>query len=413
MLGSGVASRLLQRASATLTNGICGTFTAFSTIATNPAGTTYTDNTLAMGTCYKYEYVATDNLGNSATGGNANVVKVSADVTGPTGGSLTATGLVGTGAAYSTSTTVNLSFSAGTDPSGVSTSGNLLQRASAPLTSTSGADGTCGTFGSFTTVTGGTDPASPKTDTATTALCWRYQYVVTDNVGNSTTYTSSDVKVDTTAPTTVPSRTFGSFTNTYWDGSSALVYYRSNAATGSFTVTANGALDAQSGIAAYSFTSFGTNWTSTPGAFGVNTYSWSGAPAAPGVRSVTATNNAGLGATSATFTPTVDNTAPTAGSVTYPDTTTTNTSVSVSFTTGTDSGSGIGTRLLQRASATLTGSTCGSYGAWTTVATDPAASPYADTVPSSGFCYTYQYVVSDNVGNQTTATSPSVVKVTP
>ena len=116
---------------------------------------------------------------------------------------------------------------------------------------------------------------------------------------------------------------------------------------------------------------------------------------------------------SATFTPTIDNTAPTAGSVTYLDTTTTSTAVSVSFATGTDAGSGIGTRLLQRASAPLSGSTCGSYGAYTTIATDPATSPYNDTVPSRGFCYTYQYVVTDNVGNQTTATSPNVVKVSP
>ncbi len=411
--GSGVASKLLQRASAPLTNGICDPITGFTTIATNPVGTSYTDNTLVMDTCYQYQYVTTDNLGNQATTTSANVVKVSTDVTGPTGGSITATGLVGTGSAYAASTSVNLSFSAGTDPSGVATTNNLLQRASAPLTSTGGADGVCGAFGSFATVTNGTDPSSPFTNTlATTAFCWRYQYVVRDNLGYATTYTSGDVKVDTSVPS-APSRSFGSFNNTYWDGSSATVFYRSLAATGSFTVTATGAVDAQSGISAYTFPAFGTNWTSTPGAFGVNTYSWSGAPAAPGARSVTGVNNANLGIVSPTYTPTIDNTAPTVGSVTYPDTTTTNTTVSVTFTTGTDAGSGVGTRLLQRAAATLTGSTCGSYGAFATVATNPGSSPYNDVVPSSGSCYMYQYVVSDNVGNQTTATSANVVKVTP
>ena len=85
--------------------------------------------------------------------------------------------------------------------------------------------------------------------------------------------------------------------------------------------------------------------------------------------------------------------------------------MSVSFTTGTDGGSGIGTRLLQRASAPLTGTTCGTYGAFATVTngTNPT-SPVVDTV-NAGTCSMYQYVVSDNVGNQHTATSANVVKV--
>jgi len=84
------------------------------------------------------------------------------------------------------------------------------------------------------------------------------------------------------------------------------------------------------------------------------------------------------------------------------------TTVSVTFTTGTDSGSGISSRLLQRASAPLTGITCGSYGAFATVTggTNPT-SPLVDTVTSSN-CYKYQYVVSDNVGNTQTATSASI-----
>ena len=73
--------------------------------------------------------------------------------------------------------------------------------------------------------------------------------------------------------------------------------------------------------------------------------------------------------------------------------------------------SGIGTRLLQRAAATLTGATCGAYGAFATVSggTNPT-SPFTDTV-ATGSCYKYQYVVSDNVGNSHTASSANVVKV--
>lgn len=107
----------------------------------------------------------------------------------------------------------------------------------------------------------------------------------------------------------------------------------------------------------------------------------------------------------------IDTTAPTTGTVSYLDGKTTSTSVSVSFTTGTDGGSGIGTRLLQRRSATLTGTTCGSYGSLTNVATNPTSSPYVDTV-SRGACYQYQYVTSDNAGNQgTAATNTNVVTV--
>jgi hypothetical protein len=239
--------------------------------------------------------------------------------------------------------------------------------------------------------------------------CYAYRYVVSDTVGNPTTYTSGDIKVDTTAPTT-PSLAFSAYTNTYWTGSGSTVYYRSAAASGSFTATAT-ATDAASGIASYAFPALGTNWTSTPGALGVHTYSWSGTPAAPGTKNVTATNNAALTSANAPFTATDDSTAPTPGTVTPPDVTQASTTVNVAYTTGTDGGSGLGTRLLQRQFATLTGSTCGAYtSGWATAATNPGSSPYSDVV-TSGFCYQYRYVVSDNVGNLHTATSANVVKV--
>jgi hypothetical protein len=329
---------------------------------------------------------------------------VSADVTGPTGGSVDASGLVGTDSRYAASTTLSLNLAKGTDPSGVATTGNQLLRASASLT-----NGTCGTFGSYTLVSGGTDPASPKSDTVSEQFCYSYQYVVLDTLANSTTYTSPAIKVDLTPPT-APSLAFSGFTNTYWPGSGTTVFYRSLATSGSFVATAT-ATDAGSGIGSYSFT-LGTNWTSTPGALGVNTYSWSGASASPGTQNVTATNNATGVSGGTSFIPTADDTAPSAGSVTPPNATQGSTSVSVGFTTGTDGGSGVGTRLLQRQSAPLT-ATCGTYvGGWTTVATNPASSPFTDTV-AGGFCYQYQYVVADNVGNTNTATSGNVVQVTP
>jgi len=127
------------------------------------------------------------------------------------------------------------------------------------------------------------------------------------------------------------------FTNTYWS-SGSIVYYRSAASAGSFTTTST-ATDTKSGIVSYAFPALGTNWTSTPGALGVNTYAWSGAPAVPGAQGITATNNAN-GVSSTSFTPTADDTAPSAGTVSYVDGDTMGTSVTVTFAAGTDSGLG-------------------------------------------------------------------------
>jgi hypothetical protein len=326
------------------------------------------------------------------------------DTSGPTGGSVDASGLVGTGLRYAASTTLSLVLAGGTDPSGLAVTGNQLLRASASLI-----DGSCGTFGSYSAVAD--DPTSPGADTVADGACYRYQYVVSDTLGNPTTYTSPDIKVDVAA-LAAPSLGFSSLTNASWPGSGSTVFYRSAATSGSVRVTA--AATAPSGIAGYAFPALGSGWTATPGATGVTTYSWSAAsPGAPGTKSVTATNNAGATSATAPFTLTADDAAPTGSALSYLSGSTTSTSVSVALTTGTDSGSGIGTGLLQRASATLTNGTCGSYGAFATVTngTNPT-SPVADAV-AANTCYQYRYVVADNVGNQVTVTSASVVKVIP
>ena len=327
-----------------------------------------------------------------------------ADVTGPTGGSVDATGLAGTGSRYSTSPNLSIAFTPGSDPSGLMATGRTLSRATATLTA-----GSCGAYGSYAVVTGGTDPTSPYADTVAAGACYRYQYVVTDTAGNSTTYTSGDIKVDDTAPST-PTLAISSPVNSYWSGSGSTVYYNSVAAAGSFVVTGS-STDTQSGIASYSYPAAGTNWTSTPGALGVNTYSWSGAPAAPGTLDVTSTSNAGAASAGSPLTFVADATAPSAGTVSYVDGLYSGTSVTVSFTTGSDAGSGLGTRLLQRATATLTGTTCGAFGSFTTVTggTNPT-SPVVDTVAASGACYMYRYVVADRVGNEHTATSANVAR---
>ena len=141
-----------------------------------------------------------------------------------------ATGLVGTGGRYSTSLTLNLALAPGTDAgAGLAPSGAQLLRASASLTSAGNANGACGTFGAYTQV-GANDPATPKSDVVPAdRTCYRYEYVVSDKVGNQTIYTSPEVKVDTVAPP-APTLGFSALTNGYWSGSGTAVFYRPGAA---------------------------------------------------------------------------------------------------------------------------------------------------------------------------------------
>jgi PKD repeat protein len=86
--------------------------------------------------------------------------------------------------------------------------------------------------------------------------------------------------------------------------------------------------------------------------------------------------------------------------------------VSVSFSAA-DTGSGvsISSGQLQRASAVLSNGGCGVFGGFAEIGPAGVSSPYSDTSISSGNCYEYRYLVSDNVGNQAMFTSANVVKV--
>jgi hypothetical protein len=294
-------------------------------------------------------------------------------------------------------------------------SGAQLRRSTATLTSTAGASGTCGSYAAPVGV-GAADPISPVVDTVPAGqACYRYEYEVADTAGNPTTYTSPDIKVDTTAPS-APAFAFSALANTFWSGST--LFYRSDATSGAFTVTAS-ATDPQSGIAGLALPALGTGWTATPGALGVSTYSWSAAnPAAPaGAQNATATNHATLTSAAGGFSLTSDVTAPATGSVSYVDGYRTSTSVVVSFTNGTDTGgAGVNatSRLLQRAESAFTPATgtCAAIGSFAALpAGANPTSPFTDATVADGKCYQYRYLESDNVGNQATYTSASVAKV--
>jgi hypothetical protein len=325
----------------------------------------------------------------------------------PTGGSVDATGLTGTGSRYRTSTSVSVAFTAPTDAlSGLAASGRQLYRATATLTG-----GTCGAYGAAILLA--TDPTSPYADTVTDGACFQYSYKVPDQVNNIATITSGDVKVDTDAPS-APTFVASAMTNTYLNTGTSTIYYRSNATSGSITLTGS-ATDAESSIASYSYAALGAGWTSTVGSLGVNTYSWSSAsPAAPGAKTVTATNNAGLVSATSSLTYTADTAAPTGAALSYTNGLSPDGLPTITLTAPTDALSGVdaASGVLQRKVAPFnTHSTCGSYSAsWSTVATNPGTS-YQDNTVSNGYCYIYQYVVYDNVDNTATASSASVLKL--
>jgi hypothetical protein len=88
--GAGVdATRgVVERASAALTNGVCGTFGTF--VAVTLVGTA--DTSVTSGSCYRYQYKATDNVGNVSTASTA-TSDAKVDSSPPTAPSLLFSGL--------------------------------------------------------------------------------------------------------------------------------------------------------------------------------------------------------------------------------------------------------------------------------------------------------------------------------
>jgi hypothetical protein len=345
---------------------------------------------------YNTALTGTDVLNHFQLGANQGT-----DSSGPTGGSVTATGLTGTGGVFSTSTTLNLSLAKGSDPSGVPTGAAYLYRATATLNSTANALGTCGTFGAFSLVAA--DPSATYADAVGDNACYAYKYAVPDALGNYSTFVSGIVEVDTTPPST-PS--LGITTSAGYYAGGVLYYSPTTATTFTLTVTSS---DTSSGIptTGYSFPTLGGGWNLPTGSGSSRTYTSTTTASAAGPETVTVTNNA-TGSAASTFTLTIDSTAPTATLDNF-DGLQTSTAISVPFTAA-DSGSSIKSIVLKRGSSTYnrTAGTCGAITTFPTTHTNPA-NPYSDT-GATRTCYQYQLVVTDNVNNVTTITGP-VTKV--
>ncbi|HXY80444.1 MAG TPA: SwmB domain-containing protein, partial [Gaiellaceae bacterium] len=614
--GSGVASSLLSVASATLSNGVCGSYGAPTTIT----GTDVSGISFASGNCYLFTLTGTDHVGNAASlsvtvmidttppsqptidftglssgntfdngagtlffrpsdggtftvdangstdaesgiktgnsgytfsplSGNLNGTQtgsqlavafdhtssgsntytvhstdnagldssdanftVTADSTAPSGGALTVNGTAAAGVATSSylnsGTTVTIDSRTDYTDAGSGLASSTLTVQSATL-----ANDACGAYGSSSTISG-TTPQS-----VSSGHCYLFTLTGADNVGNATSV-STVVMVDTTPPSQPTVSITGlSAGNTFLSGST--LFFRPSAG-GTFTVTANGSSDGESGImpgnAGYTFSSlnasgganFGVTQTgnqlavtfdgtttgptagqsvvvnnnaglgSTPGAFtvtqdstapaggslSVNPYSssltigissvaftdgGSGiasnvitrsdplAPSGPGSCPATGYVDTGANVVSgATDTvPTdgrcyqytltakdavgnvasvstivlVDTTGPTGGSIQYSDGVSSLDAVSVNWDSGTDAESGISQILVQRAAATLSGSTCGAFSSFSTIITNPASSPISDSTVSVGNCYEYQLVVTNGTGLTTTYGSSSIAEI--
>ncbi|MFL5946424.1 MAG: Ig-like domain-containing protein, partial [Gaiellaceae bacterium] len=370
-----------------------------STVST-PAGGPYDSNNFSWsaGSSSSPTEVLTgaDNAGNTTASA---AFTFTADSTAP---SVTAPTVA---AGYYTSLSVPVTKNGGSDGgSGLDASSSVLERDEIALT-----NGSCGTFtGSWSTVTlsGGADTSVQS------GTCYRYHELLSDNVGNQgTSGVSSTAKVDTSAPST-PTLSFNGLSgNAYYDGSGTL--YLRTAAGGTFTVTGS-STDNQSGVASYTF---GTLNSSGGANFGGSQtgdhfdYTFDGTTTVPATaRTVSATNGAGIGSGSASYSIASDTIAP---SVTAPSVTAgyfTSLSVTVTKNGGSDGGAGVNavSSVVERDEISLGNGACGTFpGNWSAV----ALSGGNDTTVESGKCYRYRELLSDRVGNQGTSGASNTAKV--
>jgi hypothetical protein len=238
----------------------------------------------------------------------------------------------------------------------------------------------------------------------------------TDNAGNTTDSAAVAVTVDNTAPVHGLTMASGS-SGAYLVG--ATMYFKGDA-SGSFALY-DALADATSGPASVGYPNVATvGWThssetaTTGPGFASSTFSWTSSPSTPSGYVVAGQDAAGNSATqSLGFVS--DTTAPAGGSISYTGGYKTVASVAIALDDGADAQSGLdiassASELLQRADATLANGTCGSFGAYTTIATHPGAGA-TDNGVASGNCYRYRYIVLDNVGNSVTYTSGATVKL--
>jgi uncharacterized repeat protein (TIGR02059 family) len=381
--GSGIAGNALTRSDPVAPSaGSCPGSGYSGAVAVAVSGGAASDTVPTDGKCYEYTLTGTDRVGNTAT--YKAIVLV--DTTAPTGGTVDAP------AGLTSLAKISVDWNAGSDAeSGISSVD--VQRADSAL---NGA--TCDPLGGFTTIVTNAS-TSPIIDSAVSAgHCYQYRIVVTNRAGVQATFTSSSVTQLTNAS---PIALTGSPTGAYLSGST--LYLGPSATSFALELTDLG----QNGVTSADWsagtgTLSGTAGTANTAPFGSNAYTWSGTPG--GTVDVTRQPTGTVDMLNVV----ADTTAP-SGSIDYVDGVNASHSVTITTSAADAGGSGVAVGQVLRSETALTGSTCDTAN-WTAF-TPISLSGGADTTVADNHCYRYEYVVSDNVGNSATLTSPHVAQI--
>ncbi|MCW2921567.1 MAG: uncharacterized protein JWL76_1441 [Thermoleophilia bacterium] len=242
--------------------------------------------------------------------------------------------------------------------------------------------------------------------------CYEYRVDAVDRAGNASEPMSSGVvQTGFTAPAATLTLSAGANpTRQMISGRSIVV--NPSADAGSFNV--NVALLSTLNIASVTFPSIQTvgngSWapttTSTTNPYRAS-YTWTANAPLNKTQTVASRTRSGL-TTNSTFDVTVDTQGPTGGSLSYAALGGPTLRASVTIGAGLDVGTGTVTRVLNRATATISNGTCGAFGALVEIARNPA-SPYTDNSIPAGRCVRYSLDLVDGVQNKTTIQPTAVL----
>ena len=388
---SGYDRHYLQRRQAQLTGNSCIAWGAWSNQGGTSPSSTFTDGTIDDGYCYEYRLITHDKVDNAHIIAPGTIVKV--DRTAPYGN----ISALPTGPVRLTNTISGTSADATTDVSFVTV------KYTGPST---------GVFGVCT----GILSWSCTWDTTQVADgVYTLSLEVTDLAGNrEAAVINRTIMVDNTPP----NASFINYTegaNPNYQHAIGSVMYYNPAGNGDFAVNV-ASTDPMSGMNRVEYPDLnitGSNWSAN-GADPTSPYSWTYAwvpiATAPTGLLATAFDNAGNSAT-VPFTILSDSGVPTGGSINYTGGPTNAPKVDITFTPSSDSQSGYDRHYLQRRQASLSGNTCGTFGAWANLGGTSPASTYEDFTVLDGFCYEYQLITHDKVDNFTVITPGTIVKV--